>query len=505
MNYRKILLNYLEKNNDFTINSNIYENYSEKEEIKILDYFIEDYLNYIIESFKNVKRDRQKSSIQAVIDFFELTSVEKIYKEKFNKLQDLLSILLDHINLSIRNNNSKNDKIIYSSPHSLHLLNSLADTINCFFIMFPKGNVKIHERKHLLRILVLIQKKIQEYENSSYTVLHRNRTSFENTSFCIKNLKEIIRNPDKFIISDFDINTGFESEYLKQLLLILTRNYQATLNSTLLLLNITSQKYMAQFINSIIFELKENKDSEITFNYCNSIRNFYSRTIFRYKRTVLLKSTNSDSSSRNNSIKRLHKKQREKEISKDKWYNLPQNDVLKHELNRPFCQHQFFETIIGLKELFLTLGFNYEGTFSKSTLFILEKIQTCQFWELHNLISLILDFREREYIRQTFELIITYLDNNNCVDLDALWIVNVSLENSSKTNVLQHVRNSYQPKPSCNLFITLGFSGEVENIEENNLLEVLETPFYIPINYREEMFENDFEFIEVESKSILSI
>lgn len=73
-------------------------------------------------------------------------------------------------------------------------------------------------------------------------------------------------------------------------------------------------------------------------------------------------------------------------------------------------------------------------------------------------------------------------------------------------NTMQQSIHGYRLKPSCNLVITLGFSKEVERIENNDVLEVSKLePFYVPIYYRGEKVEGELESIKVKSESYLFI
>ena len=546
MNSRKKLLRYLEKNNGFNVNRDIYEKYKKgyinkikvkEEDIKSINHFIHDYLAFIYESLQNDERNGLQSSIREVINFLETTSSKKIYKEKLSDLHKLLSVLLYYITISLRSNSKKSNETIlcYSKSHDLfRSLSDLSDTINCFFIMFPKENIQIHKQNHLSKLLNRIYKKLQEYDNSK--VLQE--TLFKNLSACLTNPYAV--ESSEFLsynLYNVDINKGYqtsaESEYLKQLLILLTENYWTTFNSSALLLNITGYEYIRQFINSIISELKQNKDTEVTYNYFKSIRDFCLKTKFHCERNILLKDDNRNRLSNSN----LRKQQliKKRKISLEKWYNQPDfsfydddgysdmweklfiiyyhHPIYKHsdikvypyELSKKEREEFFAKD---KKELFLTLVVNYESLFSNNTRLILKSIQKCPFWKVYDLISLIPSFKERESIRETIESIIRYLENNNCVDVDTLWIANISLEDLRKTKTIRQSIQVCRTKPSCNLVITLGFSDEVEHLEHNDLLEGSELePFYVPIDYREKMFEDELEFNEVEnhSDSILSI
>ena len=538
MNSRKKLLRYLEDNNDINVNRDIYENYEKGyikkrvdkwKNITSADDFISDYLKYIYESLETEERNDLQFQIQKVNNFLNVTSSETIYKERLEDLRKLLLVLLEHINVSLKD---KSDKTVFFRLQCYHLLWSLSDTINCFFLMFPKGNVRIHKQNHLSKILCRISKKLQIFDN----IKGSQRTLFENLEACLidpNGYIDTLQPLESFelLLYNFDRNKGFqgsaESSYLRQLLILLTQNYLATFNSTSLLLNITGYEYIKQFINFIIFELKGNKDTEITYHYLNSIREFYLKTEFYCKRKTLLKDGSKNTLSRGKSGKVRFKEKRKENIYNDWWPTQPSfiferddskwTDRLKldpssyihkdpeklseKERKKLFKKEkiQLLKTnvkelfLTDTKELFLTLVLNYKGFFSNNARLILKRIQTCPFWKVYDLISLIPNFKEREYIRQTFESIIRYLENNNCVDIKALWIANISLENFPKTNTVQQSINDYRLKPSCNLVITLGFSKEVERIEDNDVLEVSKLePFYVPIYYRGEKTEGEF-------------
>jgi len=326
MNSRKKLLRYLEDNNDINVNRDIYENYEKGyikkrvnkwENITSVDDFIRHYLKYIYESLETEERNDLQFQIQKVSNFLNVTSPEIIYKEKLEDLRKLLLVLLDNINVSLKD---KSDKTVFFRLQCCHLLWSLSDTINCFFIMFPKGNLRIHKQNCLSKILCRISKNLQVFDN----IKGLQRTLFENLESCLIDPNGYIDTLQplesfEFLLYNFDRNKGFqgsaESKYLRQLLILLTQNYLVTFNSTSLLLNITGYEYIKQFINFIIFELKRNKDTEITYHYLNSIRDFYLKTEFYCKRKIFLKdgSKNTLSSGNRGKLGKVQFKEKRKE------------------------------------------------------------------------------------------------------------------------------------------------------------------------------------------------
>ena len=76
------------------------------------------------------------------------------------------------------------------------------------------------------------------------------------------------------------------------------------------------------------------------------------------------------------------------------------------------------------------------------------------------------------------------------MNIEAVWVVNISIENVSRTNkTRQELSNRRRYKSFSNVNITLGFSKEIEKMEDNELLEFSELkPFYIPIDYRKDHF-----------------
>ena len=136
MNSRKKLLRYLEKNNGFNVNRDIYEKYKKgyinkikvkEEDIKSINHFIHDYLAFIYESLQNDERNGLQSSIREVINFLETTSSKKIYKEKLSDLHKLLSVLLYYITISLRSNSKKSNETILCYSKSHDLFRSLSD------------------------------------------------------------------------------------------------------------------------------------------------------------------------------------------------------------------------------------------------------------------------------------------------------------------------------------------------------------------------------------------
>ena len=107
-----------------------------------------------------------------------LNEGEIIYKEKLEDLRKLLLVLLDNINVSLKD---KSDKTVFFRLQCCHLLWSLSDTINCFFIMFPKGNLRIHKQNCLSKILCRISKNLQVFDN----IKGLQRTLFENLESCL--------------------------------------------------------------------------------------------------------------------------------------------------------------------------------------------------------------------------------------------------------------------------------------------------------------------------------
>lgn len=266
-----------------------------------------------------------------------------------------------------------------------------------------------------------------------------------------------------------------ESKYLRQLLIILTRNYQMRLNRTFLLVNRTNSDYIEKFVRFIIASLKNNTDTELTYLYLSTISNFClgNETTETRKERI-----------RYEEIKDIENE----EWNEEKWSDPLVYDTMFH----PICKD--FSTFGDLKELFLTLTLNYKGVFSENTRHILKTTQTHTFKRVYEQISLISNRREHEYIRQVFESILRYLENNNSVDVEGVWVANISLENTAESDrTRQRSLTRKRSKSFSNWTITLGFSEEVEEMENNDLLEFSELePFYIPIYYRKHIFEEDF-------------
>lgn len=273
-------------------------------------------------------------------------------------------------------------------------------------------------------------------------------------------------------------------EYLRQLLITLTRNYQTTLTRTFLLLNMTDCNYIERFVRFIISSLKNNKNTEVTYLYLNAVSNFYLRNETDEMRKNRIKSE---------AIENITEQRRNEGFVYEEW---GEEDWLAPRIydrvSHAICKD--FNTSKDLKELFLTLTLNYKGIFSQNTRYILNTSQTCTFKIIYEQISLISNSREHEYIRQVFESILRYLENNISVDVEKVWVANILLENVSGTDIIrQGSSKRKQSKSFSNLIITLGFSEEIEEIENNDLLEFFDSePFYIPIYYRKHVFVGDF-------------
>ena len=115
--------------------------------------------------------------------------------------------------------------------------------------------------------------------------------------------------------------------------------------------------------------------------------------------------------------------------------------------------------------------------FSSQKLFttILNNLQRCSFYKVYDLISRISHVREREYFRQFFDSITSYLENNYSIDIRKVWVRNISIKALASYN-----RN----KLSYNIDITLGFAEEVEYTQETALLAPGLEAFYMPISLR---------------------
>jgi len=265
----------------------------------------------------------------------------------------------------------------------------------------------------------------------------------------------------------------------------LTRNYQTLRNRTFLVFNTTDSDDTEEFVKLIIAALKNTTDNEVIYSYLNTISNFYLVKETEETRKKWSKSGYEDGEDIEDweDIEYIR-------WDGEKWVDPDSriHDIVFH----PICED--FSTFIGLKELFLTFTLNYKGVFSKNTRRLLGTIQTYTFKRVYEQISLISNRREHEYMRQIFESILRYLENNNSVDVEGVWVANISLKNASeadKTRQGSLTRKRY--KSFSNWTITLGFSEEVVKIENNDLLESFELePFYIPISYRRHIFEEDF-------------
>lgn len=506
MNSRKILITYLETSSNLNVNKDIYENYKEifinRKELTTKDKrstedFIRDYLYYIYKSLKNTEEDELEFIIQEVIGFLKIRKKVQIFKKKehLKHLQELLTTLVYHINVSLKSfidGDVGTNKISSVHVKSHNLLSVLNATVGDFLRYLRSKHRKFHGlESRLLRIC----EQIQDYKNSK--VLQRDLVN--NIYYCLtgpsldESFKKIPYLPYR-IESYRHIK---ESEYLRHLLLIFTRNYQTTFNKISLLLNITDRGYIKKFIRLIIFSLKNNQNTEVTYDYLNTISNFYlknlaipSKKFFQDKANEFQDEPSNVECFNKVSLSALEAankiKKRLEYLDEEKYEQrvYEWDDVICHTICKDFSRDK------DSKELFLTLTSNYRGVFSKNTRGILKTIQTHTFQRVYDQISLISNRREREYIRQIFESITRYLENNNSVNIEAVWVVNISIENVSRTNkTRQEFSNRRRYKSFSNMNITLGFSKEIEKMENNELLEFSELkPFYIPIDYRKDHF-----------------
>ena len=506
MNSRKILITYLETSSNLNVNKDIYENYKEifinREKLttkgkRSTEDFIRDYLYHIYKSLKNTEEDELEFIIQEVIGFLKIRKKVQILKKKehLKHLQELLTSLVYHINVSLKSfidSDVGTNKISSVHVQSHNLLSVLNATVADFLRYLRSKDRKFRGlNSRLLRIC----EQIQDYKNSK--VLQRDLVN--NIYYCLTgpSLEESFKKIPYLPYKTESYRHIKESEYLRYLLIIFTRNYQMTFNKTSLLLNITGREYIKKFIRLIIFSLKNNQNTEVTYDYLSTISNFYLNNLAVPSKKFFQDNANEcqdepsnveyfnkvslSAPEANNEIKkRLEYLDEEKyEQRVYKW-----DDVICHTICKDFSRDE------DSKELFLTLTSNYRGVFSKNTKGILKTIQTHTFQRVYDQISLISNRREREYIRQIFESITRYLENNNSVNIEAVWVVNISIENVSRTNkTRQELSNRRRYKSFSNVNITLGFSKEIEKMEDNELLEFSELkPFYIPIDYRKDHF-----------------
>lgn len=506
MNSRKILITYLETSSNLNVNKDIYENYKEifinREKLTTKDKrstedFIRDYLYHIYKSLKNTEEDELEFIIQEVIGFLKIRKKVQILKKKehLKHLQELLITLVYHINVSLKSfidGDVETNKISSVHVQSHNLLSVLNATVGDFLRYLRSKDRKFHGLKsRLLRIC----EQIQDYKNSK--VLQRDLVN--NIYYCLTgpSLEESFKKIPYLPYKTESYRHIKESEYLRYLLIIFTRNYQTAFNKISLLLNITSREYIKKFIRLIIFSLKNNQNTEVTYDYLSTISNFYLNNLAVPSKKFFQNNANEfqdepanvecfnkvslSAPEANNAIKkRLEYLDEEKyEQRVYEW-----DDVICHPICKDFSRDK------DSKELFLTLTSNYRRVFSKNTKDVLKTIQTHTFQRVYDQISLISNRREREYIRQIFESITRYLENNNSVNIEAVWVANISIENVSRTNkTRQELSNRRRYKSFSNVNITLGFSKEIEKMENNELLEFSELkPFYIPIDYRKDHF-----------------
>jgi len=418
-----------------------------------VEVFIRCYLDKIYDSLKSLENSDCDDSIREIIYFIKTRKKKASTIEEYWELEGLLKDLLENIQVNLYYDTE------YLDPAQLPLILNLVDTIKYYLKTVIASDFQLDTIKNMT---YLISKEIQEFRNSqaSHIILT------DNIFYCLKTLesktlaelreiplrvtmKQTFQKMRNAFTKDNIYDNIAEQMFLKHFLIDMTIIFQEELTSLyrdVFPFSTFPGPIQTDFFNSIIASLKKNTGGTITSDYITYICDFYMKSVC-FEDPLL-----------------AHR------ICLDPF----EENLYIEDLTKPHKICTDLRQIKDSKELFTPITLYYNGSFSQNTLTILNNLQRCSLYRVYDLISRISHFREREYFRQFFDCITSYLENNYSIDIRKVWVRNISIK----------ALTSYNNKLSYNIDVTLGFAEEVENTQETALLAPGLEAFYMPILLR---------------------
>lgn len=419
-----------------------------------VEVFIKCYLDKIYDSLKSLDNSDCDNIIREIMYFIDSRKKKGTAIEEYCALESLLKNLLENSQVCLDYDTEYLDSV------QLPLILNLVDTIKYYLKIVPDSNFQAATIK---KMTYLISKEIKEFRNSqaSHIILT------DNIFYCLKffesntlaewkeiplkvTLKETLQKMRNAFTKDKIYNNTVEQIFLKHFLIDTTLIFQKELTSLyrdVFPFSTFPGPTQTDFFNSIIASLKKNTGGKITSDYITYICDSYMKSVYFEDPSV------------------AHS------ICTDYFVE----DLYIEDLKKPHIICADLKQIKDTKELFTPLTLHYNGAFSQNALTILNNLQRCSFYKVYDLISRISHVREREYFRQFFDSITSYLENNYSIDIRKVWVRNISIKALASYN-----RN----KLSYNIDITLGFAEEVEYTQETALLAPGLEAFYMPISLR---------------------